>query len=316
MLLFSVNAEATFSIIACDLHSGSCGVAVATNNLAVGSSVGYAKAGVGAIVTQFETNPNYGRDGIKLLSKKISAVNVLNELLGNDNNFEGAGIEERQVAIVNIRGKTSNHNGEKVLNSPYAGSISGKYFSVQGNGLESETVLESMKQAFINTKGGLDVRLLTALEVGQARGGQATGEMSAALLVSTIDGWPIDTDFRVDASKQPIKRLRQLLNLKNARQNIIKADRYLRAGDKISYQKHLNLALILGPDWDRILLRAAKLALAAGESKDALEYLKKFVAVNPKWAEIALDCESFLPLSQNQAFILMKSKTIQKRTKN
>src|SRR4051794_17193480 len=49
-------AGATFSIVACD-RNGDCGVAVATNNLAVGATVPYAQAKVGALVSQFETNP-------------------------------------------------------------------------------------------------------------------------------------------------------------------------------------------------------------------------------------------------------------------
>ena len=53
-------AEATYSIIACDAKTRECGAAVQTNNLAVGASVPYAEAGVGALVSQFETNPHYG----------------------------------------------------------------------------------------------------------------------------------------------------------------------------------------------------------------------------------------------------------------
>ena len=55
-LVVSAQAAATFSISACD--DDGCGVAVATNNLAVGATVPYAQAGVGAIATQFETNPS------------------------------------------------------------------------------------------------------------------------------------------------------------------------------------------------------------------------------------------------------------------
>ncbi|MFI5077018.1 MAG: DUF1028 domain-containing protein, partial [Vicinamibacteria bacterium] len=41
-------AEATYSIVACERASGQCGVAVQTDNLAVGASVPAAQAGVGA----------------------------------------------------------------------------------------------------------------------------------------------------------------------------------------------------------------------------------------------------------------------------
>jgi uncharacterized Ntn-hydrolase superfamily protein len=44
-------------------------VAVETNNLAVGASVPYAQAGVGALVSQFETNPHYGPRGLAVLTE-------------------------------------------------------------------------------------------------------------------------------------------------------------------------------------------------------------------------------------------------------
>jgi hypothetical protein len=44
-MAMSLQAWATFSISACD-SSGACGVAVATNNLAVGASVPHARARV------------------------------------------------------------------------------------------------------------------------------------------------------------------------------------------------------------------------------------------------------------------------------
>ena len=62
------SAHATFSIVACDKDK-TCGAAVATNNLAVGATVIYAKAGTGALATQFETNPSYGPRGLALLDK-------------------------------------------------------------------------------------------------------------------------------------------------------------------------------------------------------------------------------------------------------
>ncbi|ASG23644.1 DUF1028 domain-containing protein [Nitrospirillum viridazoti] len=69
LLATTALAGATFSIIACDRDR--CGVAVATNNLAVGASVDYAQAGVGAVVTQFETNPAMGPKGLAVRSQGL-----------------------------------------------------------------------------------------------------------------------------------------------------------------------------------------------------------------------------------------------------
>jgi hypothetical protein len=60
LLTWANGARATYSIVACDAKTRECGVAVQTNNLAVGASVPWARAGVGAVASQFETNPRYG----------------------------------------------------------------------------------------------------------------------------------------------------------------------------------------------------------------------------------------------------------------
>ncbi|QNH24916.1 DUF1028 domain-containing protein [Xanthomonas theicola] len=54
-------------------QSGTCRAAVATNNLAVGATVIYAKAQVGAVASQYETNPSCGPKGIALLQRHASA---------------------------------------------------------------------------------------------------------------------------------------------------------------------------------------------------------------------------------------------------
>ncbi|PAM38436.1 hypothetical protein CEJ63_26305, partial [Acinetobacter baumannii] len=71
LLLAAVAAPAwaTFSIAACN-EAGDCGVAVATHNLAVGGvGVPWAQAKVGAVASQFETNPTYGSKGLALLAE-------------------------------------------------------------------------------------------------------------------------------------------------------------------------------------------------------------------------------------------------------
>src|SRR5580658_5533785 len=81
LVLWASSVRATYSIIACDAKTRACGVAVQTNNLAVGASVPYAQAGVGALVSQFETNPNYGPRGLALLAEGKAPEEVLKQLL-------------------------------------------------------------------------------------------------------------------------------------------------------------------------------------------------------------------------------------------
>src|SRR5271156_3508594 len=102
LLVGAEGARGTYSIVACDAKTRECGVAGQTNNLAVGASVPYARAGVGAVASQFETNPKYGARGLELLAQGMSPADAMKKILAEDGNFDGAGIEARQVGMVSV----------------------------------------------------------------------------------------------------------------------------------------------------------------------------------------------------------------------
>jgi uncharacterized Ntn-hydrolase superfamily protein len=281
LLAWTAPASATFSIIACD--QGGCGVAVATNNLAVGASVDYAQAGVGAVVTQFETNPSMGPKGLTLMAAGHTPAEALTILLRENGDFDGEGVEARQVALVDAQGRTAVHTGREALASTYAGDRQGPGYAVQGNGLASPAVLTAMEEAYKAARGGLEDRLLAALEAGQAAGGQSIGKLSAALLVRTPDGFPLDLDFRVDASTQPLPDLRALVERHHAWQTVIRADRAARQGDKAAAQAALAEATRLAHGWDRVWRRAARVALALDDIAAVRDYLARMIAANPVW---------------------------------
>ncbi|MEM9313149.1 MAG: DUF1028 domain-containing protein [Pseudomonadota bacterium] len=112
-----------------------------------------------------------------------------------------------------------------VVASAWAGHLCSQGVAVQGNGLVGEAVLDAMLHTFAATEGNLAHRLLAALEAGDRSGGQAAGVMSAAMLVRTSEGFPFDIDLRVDAHGAPVKELRFLFDLHQARQILSGADR-------------------------------------------------------------------------------------------
>jgi uncharacterized Ntn-hydrolase superfamily protein len=303
----SKPALATFSIIACEDTTKTCAAAVATNNLAVGASVIYAEGGVGALVTQFETNPNYGPKGLELLRRGESTKKVLELLLEGDNNFDGGGIEDRQVALIDLNGLSAQYDGANALDSDWAGSVKGPYYSMQGNGLGSENVLIAMQRVFVESRGTLAERVMVALREGQRAGGQKTGSMSAALVSRTLEGFPHDIDIRVDASKEPVKALQRLLNFHYARQLIIGAERVGRQGQFKQSLPLITQALERGATWDRIWRRAARLAIKFNEKERAIEYLKVFRTLNPVWFEIEAKQPIYKPLHKLPQFILLTS---------
>lgn len=282
-----LSASATWSIVACD-PDGSCGVAVATHNLAVGASVPSAQARVGAVASQFETRPAHGTQALALLGRGKPPQAVLDQLVAEDDGEDGDA-RDRQIGVVAADGQAAAYSGAHVLTADWAGARQGAGFSVQGNGLTGPAVLDAMRARFLATQGDLAQRLMTALEAGQAAGGQRIGAMSAALLVRTPSGGWADVDLRVDASAQPVRELRALLDRRQAHEAMLRAERLQRSGDVKAAQREALAALALSHDWDRIWRRAARLAMQQGDRALALARLEKFSQLNPIWARSERD---------------------------
>jgi uncharacterized Ntn-hydrolase superfamily protein len=294
-------ADATFSIVACD-REGDCGAAVATNNLAVGATVPYAQANVGALVSQFETNPTYGTKGLALLSSGQSPNATLKQLLDGDGNFDGTTIAERQVGIVDAKGRSASYTGAEALRSAWAGAAQGDGYSVQGNGLAGVRVVSAMERVFLASPGPLAERLMASLEAGEKAGGQTIGRLSAALIVRTTESVWQDIDLRVDGAADPIGDLRRLMEQHYALQAIIRAERQAKNGARAEARASLSEALRRSHGWDRIWRRAARLAMATGDRDDALDYLGVFLSINPMWGQAEIRDDVYLPLRDNGLF--------------
>jgi uncharacterized Ntn-hydrolase superfamily protein len=201
----------TFSIVAFDFQNGDLGVAVQSKFPAVGAVVPSAKAKAGAIATQAWANASYGPLGIKLLEEGLSAKETLHKLLADDSHPE-----VRQAAVVDAKGQVAAHSGSECLE--WAGHVTGKGYSCQGNILASSKVVESMARAYEETSGDLIEKLLQALSAGQAAGGDRRGQQSAAILVvrdkAGYEGFSDRyVDLRVDDHATPIEELKRVFRV-------------------------------------------------------------------------------------------------------
>lgn len=207
----------TFSIIARDPNSASFGIAVCTAVPCVGALVPHARSGIGAVATQSYVNVDLGRDGLTLLGLGMSPKAALEGLLADD-----PGAELRQVAGIDAQGRTFAYSGARCID--WYGSREGENYSVQGNMLTGPEVVEAMAEVFEETAGTwLSIRLLAALEAGQAAGGDKRGRQSAALLVTpavVAKGAPLEFDLstyelniRVDEHTDPVPELRRIFEL-------------------------------------------------------------------------------------------------------
>lgn len=302
LLVRADGVQATYSIVACDAKTRECGVAVQTNNLAVGASVPYAQAGVGAVASQFETNPHYGPQGLALLAQGISPAEVMKRLLQEDGNFDGEGMEARQVGIVSIDGRAANYTGEEAAGADWAGARSGLGYSIQGNGLVGPKVVEAMDGAFLRTEGGLAERLMAALAAGDLAGGQKTGRESAALLVKTLEGFPMDVDLRVDDSSNPVGELGRLFNMQSARQMVIDANAAARRGEYERARTLLMGAAARGQDWTRVWIQGARVAENMEEPALALQYINAAFSQNQAWVDAEIGEGNYAEIGASPEF--------------
>lgn len=193
----------TFSIVARCPRSGQFGVAAATAMPAVGKLLSHAAAGAGAVATQAQVNPYLGLDGLALLRQGLSAKEVLERLKDSD-----PCMELRQCALIDAQGDSLCWTGEKCL--PWAGSLSGEQFSVQGNRLVGPQVLDAVAEAFRHAEERpLIERLIEALAAGDRCGGDRHGESSAVIYVVDQEEYPL-WDIRVDHNLDPVAELRRL----------------------------------------------------------------------------------------------------------
>jgi uncharacterized Ntn-hydrolase superfamily protein len=191
----------TWSIIARDA-SGAFGVAIATRFFAVGALCPHAQSGVGALSTQALVNPHYGRQGLELLRAGVAAAEVVKHLVAPDE-----GREHRQLHVIDTAGRIAQHTGAECVG--WAGAVAGEGFSVAGNMLANEQVIQQTARAFHESKKPFAERLISALRAGEAVGGDKRGKQSAALLICSTEEYP-ELNLRVDDHADPLTELNRL----------------------------------------------------------------------------------------------------------
>lgn len=193
----------TFSIAARCERTGQFGVAVSTAIPAVGMLCPFARSGVGAVATQSFVNPYLGFWGLDLLAEGLSAEEVKEALIERDPDPT-----KRQFTVVDARGGSAAYTGEE--SDTWRGDLTGENYAIAGNMLVGEETLLAMREAFVNsTDAPLADRLISALEAGQAAGGDKRGRQSAALLVVEKEDYPL-LDLRADEHEDPVRELRRI----------------------------------------------------------------------------------------------------------
>jgi uncharacterized Ntn-hydrolase superfamily protein len=190
----------TFALAARCPRTRMLGLAVTTSSIAVGSRCAFARARVGAVLTQHRTDPRLGPQGLDLLARGKNAQEAIDALVALTPHHGW-----RQLAIVDAAGRTAHYSGDKIA-SIHAG-ISGDGVVAVGNILKDKGVPAAMIRDFaLRPERHLAERLIAALKAGLAAGGEIHAVRSAALLVVHEQSFPY-VDLRVDDDADPIAKL-------------------------------------------------------------------------------------------------------------
>jgi uncharacterized Ntn-hydrolase superfamily protein len=287
----------TYSIVARDADSGQLGVAVQSCYFSVGSVVSWARAGVGAVATQSFVDPGYGPRVLDLLEAGVGPVAALAQVVAADDLRA-----VRQVGVIDASGETSSHTGARCID--HVGHASGPGYSTQANMMAGPGVCEAMAEAFESSAGSLADRLVRALLAAETRGGDARGQMSAALLVvgpeRQAHPWEgVIVNVRVDHHPQPLVELARLVRVAEAYRLCTAAEEALVGDDGAGALASVEAGLALLPEEGNLLLSYIGALIGAGRLDEAGHQVRQLVAQRPAWEGILramMDRGLFVPL--------------------
>src|SRR5580704_10058322 len=96
----------TFSLVGRCARTGMLGAAVTTSSIAVGSRCAFARAGVGACLTQHRTDPRLGPLALDLLARGYDAQHTLLAVRA-----VAPHLGWRQLAVLDVAGRTAAFTG-------------------------------------------------------------------------------------------------------------------------------------------------------------------------------------------------------------
>jgi uncharacterized Ntn-hydrolase superfamily protein len=196
----------TFTLLGRCEETGMVGCVSSSSSPAVGARCLHVRAQVGAAASQNVTDPRLGPRLLELLARGTPPREAIAEFVAEEPN-----VEYRQLAAVDLDGRTAAYSGANALGRHATAEVEGAVAT--GNLLADPGVVEAMVDGFERSAGEhLGDRLLAALTAALDAGGEEGPVRSAALLVADQVPWPV-ADLRVDWHGDPIDELAGLWRL-------------------------------------------------------------------------------------------------------
>ncbi|HWP41988.1 MAG TPA: DUF1028 domain-containing protein, partial [Blastocatellia bacterium] len=182
IVAIGINAHATWSVIAVDRKTGQVAIASATcvpqrafarfpaKGLKDVQAIIIPGIGVAAAQANVDRTRRMQNLIAEEMRKGTDPARIIEILKTEDANHPS-----RQYGIVDLKGRASGYsgasNGKQSLDRQ--GRVEGTeiYFSIQGNILAADEVVEEAVKAFRSAKGSLADRVMAAMEAADARGG-------------------------------------------------------------------------------------------------------------------------------------------------
>ena len=201
MIIGIINgiSQDTFSIVAMDPITGEVGSAGAScvdldaNNLPTDDFLGELFPGLGAINSQAYYIPANQANARARMNEGYTPNEIIEWLINNDVQNQP---QFRQYGIVGKVGEnieTAAYTG--VATDDYKNDITGPNYSIQGNILLGEEVLNGMEDGFLNTEGDLACKLMGALQGANIVGAdfRCTNNGTSSLFAFVKVAQPSDT---------------------------------------------------------------------------------------------------------------------------
>ena len=213
----SLLAQDTFSIIAVDPETGEVGSAGASCVQGIGDvdlsdiicDIIPGRGGINAQALVCVPNPNLD-NGIDQMAGGSSPQEVIDWLLANDACGAG-GPQDRQYGVVDFdpegNPRAAGFTGSQ--NQAYAEDRQGENYSIQGNILLDQSVLDNMEENFLNAEGTLADRLMAALQGANFPGAdsrcleEGTSSTIAYIMVYKEDDAPGDPYLKLNVGELP-----------------------------------------------------------------------------------------------------------------
>ncbi|MCG3126004.1 MAG: hypothetical protein CHACPFDD_00832 [Phycisphaerae bacterium] len=174
LLLVAPAAQATWSIIIIDTRTKEIAIGSATclTNFDLRRGLPVVRVGIGAAAAQSAIDSS-GANRLLIWNElaKGTDPSIILQLLEQQ---DGSGMHRRrQYGIVDVLGRAVTFTGDR--DGPYANGLTGQIgdlvYSIQGNVITGQPVLDMAEAAILNTPGDIPEKLMAAMEAARSMGG-------------------------------------------------------------------------------------------------------------------------------------------------